>query len=41
VICLAVACIFDYDIMPATLATTFLFILQGSAPADFAYGGRF
>jgi len=27
--------IFNYEIMPATLANTFLFILQGSAVADF------
>jgi len=27
--------------MPATLANTFLFILQGSALADLRYGGRF
>jgi len=27
--------------MPATLANTFLFILQGSALADLSYGGRF
>ena len=27
-------CIFNYEIMPATLANTFLFILQGSAWAD-------
>jgi len=33
--------IFYYEIIPATLANTFLFILQGSAPADFRYGGRF
>jgi len=33
--------IFNYEIMPATLANTFLFILQGSALADFRYGGRF
>jgi len=31
--------IFNYDIMPATLANTFLFILQGCA--DLRYGGRF
>ena len=29
------------EIMPATLANTFLFILQGSALADLRYGGRF
>jgi len=34
-------CIFDCEIMPATLANTFLFILQGSALADFGCGGRF
>jgi len=33
--------IFNYEIMPATLANTFLFILQGSALADFWFGGRF
>ena len=33
-------CIFNYEIMPATLASTFLFILQGSALADLRYGGR-
>ena len=33
--------IFNYEIMPATLANTFLFILQGSALADLRYGGRF
>jgi len=34
--------IFNYQIMPATLANTFLFILQGtgSALADLRYGGR-
>jgi len=32
--------IFNYEIMPATLANTFLFILQGSALADLRYGGR-
>jgi len=31
----------NYKIMPATLANTFLFILQGSALADLRYGGRF
>ena len=31
--------IFNYEIMPATLANTFLFILQGSAVADLTYGG--
>jgi len=30
-----------YEIMPATLANTLLFILQGSALADLRYGGRF
>jgi len=33
--------IFNYEIMPATLANTFLFILQGSALADLRHGGRF
>ena len=33
--------IFNYEIMPATLAHTFLCILQGSAPANVRYGGRF
>jgi len=33
-------CIFRYEIMPATLANTFLFILQSSALADLRYGGR-
>ena len=33
--------IFNYEIMPATLANAFLFILQGSALADLRYGGRF
>ena len=33
--------IFNYKIVPATLANTFLFILQGSALADLRYGGRF
>jgi len=32
---------FNYEIMPATLENTFLFILQGSALADLRYGGRF
>ena len=32
---------FNYEIMLATLANTFLFILQGSALADLRYGGRF
>jgi len=34
-------CIFNYEIMSATLANTFLFILQGSAPANLGSGGRF
>jgi len=34
-------CIFNYEIMPATLANTFLFILQDSALADLRYGCRF
>ena len=33
--------IFDYEIMPATLASAFLFILQGNALAELRYGGRF
>jgi len=33
--------IFNYEIMPAALANTFLFILQVSALADSRYGGRF
>ena len=33
--------IFNYEIMPATLANTFLFILQGSALADLGCGDRF
>jgi len=33
--------IVNYEIMPATLANTFLFILHGSAVADLRYGGRF
>jgi len=33
--------IFDYEIMPTTLASTFLFILQDNALADLRYGGRF
>ena len=32
---------FNYEIMPATLANKFLFILQGSALADLRYGCRF
>ena len=31
-------CIFNYEIMPATLANTFVFILQGGALADLRYG---
>ena len=31
----------NYEIMPATLDNTFLFILQGSALAGLRYGGRF
>jgi len=31
----------NYEIMPATFANTFLFILQGSARADLRYGGRY
>jgi len=31
----------NYEIMPAMLANTLLFILQGSALADIRYGGRF
>ena len=34
-------CIFNYEIMPATLANTFLHILQGSAVADLGFGVRF
>ena len=34
-------CIFNYEIMPATLTNTFLFILQGNAVADLGFGGRF
>ena len=34
-------CIFNYKILPKLLANTFLFILQGSALADFGYGRRF
>jgi len=33
--------IFNWEILPATLANTFLFILQGSALADLRYRGRF
>jgi len=33
--------IFNYEIMPATLASTFLLILQGIALADVGYSGRF
>jgi len=32
---------FNYEIMPATLANTFCFILEGSALADLGCGGRF
>jgi len=32
---------FNYEIMPTTLANTFLFILQGNALADLKYGVRF
>ena len=32
--------IFNYKIMPATLANTFLIILQDSAVASLRYGGR-
>ena len=40
--CVLLDCyIFNYEIMLATLANTFLFILQGSALADLRYGGRF
>jgi len=35
------SCIFNYEIMPAMLANTFLFILQGSAAADLGLGGIF
>jgi len=41
VICLTVTSSFNYEIVPATLASTFLFILQGSALADLRYSGRF
>jgi len=41
VTCLTDCCIFSFEIMPATLANTFLFILQGSAPTDLGCGGRF
>jgi len=34
-------CIFNYEITPATLAITFLFILQGSALEDLGCSGRF
>ena len=34
-------CIFNYEIMLATLANTFIFILQGNALADLGCGGRF
>ena len=33
--------IFNYEVMPAKLANTFLFILQGSTLADLGCGGRF
>ena len=33
--------IFNYEIVPATLANTLLFILQSSALADLSYGGIF
>jgi len=33
--------IFNYEIMQAPLANTFLLILQGSTLADLRYGGRF
>ena len=33
--------IFDYEIVPGTMANTFLFILQGSALTDLWSGGRF
>ena len=33
-------CMFHCEIMPATFATTFLFILQGSALAYLGCGGR-
>ena len=34
-------CISHYDIMPATLANTFMFILRNSALADLGSGGRY
>jgi len=34
-------CNFNYEIVPATLANTFLFILQSGALADLRYGDRF
>jgi len=34
-------CIFNYKIMPAVLANTFLFILQGIALADLGNGSKF
>jgi len=40
----SVTCIFNYEIMPGTLANTFvfkLFLLQGNAQAHLTYGGRF
>jgi len=36
-----IGCIFNYEIMPATLANTFLFVLQGIALADLGCRGRF
>jgi len=33
--------IYNYEIMPAMLANTFMFILQGSAIADLGCGRRF
>ena len=33
--------IFNYEIMPAVSANTFLFILQGSSLADLRYGDKF
>ena len=33
--------IFNYEIMQATFANTFLYILQGIALADLTYGGIF
>jgi len=34
-------CIFNYKIIPAMLSNTYLFILQGSALADWGCDGRF